>query len=45
MKVAVYSRVMEETQQKDVQLFFDEMAKQKLKPVVFQLFYEQIQEK
>ncbi|HVT85881.1 MAG TPA: NAD kinase [Chitinophagaceae bacterium] len=45
MKVAVYSRVMEEDQQKDVQLFFDELAKQKIEPVIFQHFFEQIREK
>lgn len=45
MKVAIYSRVMEEEQQKDVQLFFDELAKQKIEPVVFQHFYDQIKGK
>ncbi|HWC53608.1 MAG TPA: NAD kinase [Chitinophagaceae bacterium] len=44
MKVAVYSRVMEEEQQKDVQLFFDELARQKIQPVIFQHFFEQIRE-
>lgn len=33
---------MENDQQKDVQLFFDELANQKIKPVVFQSFFEQI---
>src|ERR1700750_478334 len=42
MKVAIYSRVMEEEQLQDVQLFFDELKKQKLQPVIFHLFYEQI---
>ena len=45
MKVAVYSRVMEQDQQKDVQVFFDELAKQKIEPIVFQNFFEQIKEK
>ena len=31
MKVAIYSRVLESTQQKDVQLFFDELDKEKIK--------------
>ena len=35
---------MEEGQQKDVQLFFDELAKQKIEPVIFQDFFEQIQD-
>jgi NAD+ kinase len=38
MKVAIYSRVLESTQQKDVQLFFDELDKEQIVPVVFQLF-------
>jgi NAD+ kinase len=38
MKVAIYSRVLESTQQKDVQLFFDELDKEKIIPVVFQSF-------
>ncbi len=42
MKAAVYSRLMEEDQKKDLQLFFDELAKQKIKPVVVQHFYDQI---
>ena len=29
MKAAIYSRVMDEDQQKDVQLFFDELDKPK----------------
>lgn len=45
MKVAVYSRVMEQDQQKDVQVFFDELAKQKIEPIIFQNFFEQIKEK
>ena len=44
MKAAIYSRVMEDDQQKDVQLFFDELAKQKIEPVIFQHFFEQIKE-
>lgn len=42
MKVAIYSRVLEESQQKDVQLFFDELEKQKIQPVIFLPFFEQI---
>ena len=45
MKAAIYSRVMEDEQQKDIQLFFDELANQKIKPVIFQSFFEQIKEK
>ena len=42
MKAAIYSRVLEEEQRKDVQLFFDELAKQKIEPVIFQPFFEQL---
>jgi len=45
MKAAIYSRLMENEQQKDVQLFFDELAKQKIEPVIFNLFFEQIKDK
>ena len=41
MKVAIYSRVLESTQQKDVQLFFDELEKEEIEPVIFSEFYEQ----
>ena len=44
MKAAIYSRVMEKSQHKDVQTFFDELAKQKIEPVIFQHFFEQIKE-
>jgi NAD+ kinase len=42
MKAAIYSRVMENGQQENVQLFFDELARQKIKPLIFDHFYEQI---
>ncbi len=42
MKAAIYSRLMEDDQRKDVQVFFDELAKQKITPVVFHHFFEQI---
>jgi len=42
MKVAIYSRVMDDEQRQDLQLFFDELAKQKLQPVIFHPFFEQI---
>ena len=44
MKVAIYSRVFDQSQKEDVQLFFDELQKQKLKPVIFHSFFEQIKE-
>jgi NAD+ kinase len=44
MKAAIYSRVLESDQHKEVQLFFDSLAKQKIEPVVFQQFFEQIKE-
>jgi len=45
MKAAIYSRIMEEGQQKDLQIFFDELVQQKIEPVVFQPFFEQIKDK
>lgn len=42
MKAAIYSRVMDEGQQADVQLFFDELYKQKIQPLVFHPFFEQV---
>jgi NAD+ kinase len=45
MKAAIYSRIMEDEQQKDVQLFFDELAKQNIEPVIWQHFYEKVKEK
>lgn len=41
MKVAIYSRVLESAQQKDVQLFFDELEKEGIRPVLFSDFFEQ----
>lgn len=40
MKVAIYSRVFENKQQKDVQAFFDELGKESIQPVLFNEFYE-----
>ncbi|OSZ73868.1 NAD kinase [Chitinophagaceae bacterium IBVUCB2] len=45
MKAAIYSRIIEEDQLEDVQLFFDELLNQKIEPVVFQHYFEQIKGK
>jgi NAD+ kinase len=45
MKAAIYSRLMEDEQQKDIQLFFDELTNQKIRPVIFLPFFEQIKGK
>jgi NAD+ kinase len=42
MKAAIYSRVMDGEQQADVQLFFDELFRQKIEPLVFEPFFDQI---
>jgi NAD+ kinase len=42
MKAAIYSRVMEQDQKENVQVFFDELAKQKIKPLIFEQFHDQI---
>lgn len=44
MKVAIYSRVLEEGQEEDLQIFFDELARNNIESVVFQPFYEQIKD-
>jgi NAD+ kinase len=42
LKVAIYSRVLESTQQNDVQLFFDELDKEQIIPVVYEPFLKAI---
>ncbi len=42
MKAAIYSRVLEKEQHTDVQLFFDELAEQKIEPVIFKSFCDQL---
>jgi NAD+ kinase len=42
LKVAIYSRVMESNQQKDVQLFFDELANEHIVPLIFEPFLKEI---
>jgi NAD+ kinase len=44
MKAAIYSRGMADDQQKDVQLFINELVTQKIQPVIFNEFFEQIKE-
>ncbi len=41
MKVAVYSRVLDVNQQKNVQLFFDELYSEGIIPVVFKPFFSE----
>jgi len=43
LKVAIYSRVLESTQQKDVQLFFDELDKEQIIPVLFSPYLKEIE--
>ena len=42
MKVAIYSRVLDSTQQQYIQLFFDELHKESIIPVIFQPFFNEI---
>jgi NAD+ kinase len=42
MKAAIYSRILEEDQQENVQVFFDELSRQKIIPLVFENFFEEI---
>ena len=41
MKVAIYSRVFESAQQEYVQVFFDELEKEGIQPVIFTEYYQQ----
>ncbi len=45
MKAAIYSRVMEEDQIGNAQLFFNELYRQSIVPVIYHPFYEQLQDK
>lgn len=45
MKAAIYSRVLDEEQKQIVQVFFDELAKQKIEPVIWQHYYDEIRHK
>jgi NAD+ kinase len=45
MKVAIYSRVIEDDHYGDIQSFFDELNKYKIEPVIFHSFFEQIRHK
>ena len=42
MKAAIYSRVMADDQREDIQSFFDELGHQKIEPVVYKNFYDEI---
>lgn len=42
MKIAIYGRVIDHGQQQDLQIFFDELEKQEMEPVLFRDYYEQI---
>jgi NAD+ kinase len=44
LKVAIYSRGLEISQQKDIQLLFDELDKEEIVPVVYQSFLDEIRE-
>jgi NAD+ kinase len=42
LKVAIYSRVLESTQQNYIQLFFDELRKEGIQPVIFADYYQML---
>jgi hypothetical protein len=44
MKAAIYSRVVDDEQRKDLQSFFDELAAQQIEPVLFLDFFEQVKD-
>ena len=43
MKVAIYSRVIDDDQYSKVQQLLDELAKENIQPVIYKPFYEMIQ--
>lgn len=45
MKAAIYSRIMEEEQQSEVQVFFDELIRQNIEPIIWSHFYEQVKDR
>ncbi|HEU4573915.1 MAG TPA: NAD kinase [Chitinophagaceae bacterium] len=45
MKVAIYSRQLDELQLNDVQLFLEELQKQQIDTILYQAFFEQIKDK
>jgi len=45
MKAAIYSRVMEQEQKNEVQVFFDELTKLGIVPVIWHSFYEQVKDR
>lgn len=44
MKVAIYSRVLDESQHTDLQLFFDELTRLQIEPMIFIDYYDEIKE-
>lgn len=42
MKAAIYSRVLADEQKADIQSFFDELGHQKITPVIYKNFFEEI---
>lgn len=44
MKVAIYSRALEEGQREDIQLFFDELVKNNIQCIIFHPFFEQLKD-
>jgi NAD+ kinase len=45
MKIAIYSRLLEEDKRSDVQFLFDELARQKISAAVFLPFHEEIKDR
>jgi NAD+ kinase len=45
MKIAIYSRLLEEDKRSDVQFFFDELVRQKITASVYLPFYEEIKDR
>jgi NAD+ kinase len=44
LKVAIYSRVLETDQQPDIQVLFDELKREKVTPVVYKPFLQELKD-
>ena len=42
MKVAIYSRIIEENERPEVQQLLDELQRLKIDPIIYQSFFDQI---
>lgn len=44
MKAAIYSRILDPEQRKDIQVFFEELSAQKIEPVIYEPYFREVRE-